>query len=309
MTNVLVLGAGGMLGTMVSEVLGEEPGLEVTTAARGLSGRATGGSPDVSFDALDDPLADLLDSHSFDWIVNAIGVTKPRIDVNDPASIENAIAINGLFPHRLAAASATRGQRVIQIETDGVFSGIRGPYYESSPHDPVDIYGKTKSLGEATAGNVVHLRCSIVGVEAMPSISLLGWALSAPRGARLPGYTNHRWNGVTTLHFAKLCAAVIAGAEVPSAQHVVPADSVTKAQLLVLALASFGRNDITITTEAAPKPIDRTLATVHRETNDRLWKLAGYDRPPTIREMVSELAARVGDHRPRHRNATRRRVP
>ena len=296
MTNVLVLGGGGMLGATVSHVLSRQLQLKVTAAARAPRPAVDDSPSLVAFDALRDSLDELLDRDSFEWIVNAVGVLKPRIDVYDPASIQNAIAVNAVFPHRLATAAASRTQRVIQIETDGVFSGSRGPYDESSPHDATDIYGKTKSLGETPAPNVVHLRCSIVGVKRPPALSLLGWALSAPTGARLPGYTNHRWNGITTLQFARLCGAIIGGADVPAPQHVVPADTVSKADLLGYAVAAFGRTDLKVGAEPGPEPVDRTLATIHREANERLWTLAGYDRPPTIREMVSELAAVAGEH-------------
>ena len=203
MTKVLVLGAGGMLGNMVARVLGARPDLDVETVVRGDRPTATGNRPELRFDVLHDPIGPLLDSDSYEWIVNAIGITKPHIDPSIARSIEHAVAVNALFPFRLAAATAERGQRVIQIATDGVFSGVRGPYDEAAPHDALDVYGKSKSLGEAPAQNVVHLRCSIIGPEHPPAASLLQWTLSAPPGAHLRGYTGQRWNGITTFHFAE----------------------------------------------------------------------------------------------------------
>ena len=74
----------------------------------------------------------------------------------------------------------------------------------------------------------------------MPPRSLLGWLLASSPGASVRGFTDQRWNGITTLHFARLCAAVIDGVEVAQPQHVVPGDTVTKAELLELAAAAFG---------------------------------------------------------------------
>ena len=73
------------------------------------------------------------------------GLTSKRADVDerDPAAVETAITVNALFPHRLAAEAVRRGQRVIQIATDGVYAGASGPYDEAAPHDPHDVYGKT----------------------------------------------------------------------------------------------------------------------------------------------------------------------
>ena len=290
-TKVLILGAHGMLGSMLARVLGGHPELEVSTTARGDIPTAPGAVRRRRFDARHDPLGSLLDFDAYEWIVNAIGVLKARIDDGDAASIEEAIAINALFPHRLAAEAARRNQRVIQIATDGVYAGANGPHDETAEHDPHDVYGKTKSLGEVPAENVWHLRCSIVGPELGPPSSLLGWILAAEPGAELTGYAGHRWNGITTLHFAKLCAALVGGVEVPCAQHIVPADTVSKAELLELALAAFGRSNVSVRSIPGPgAPVDRTLATRHPQANESLWRACGYDHPPTIEAMVRELA-------------------
>jgi hypothetical protein len=36
--------------------------------------------------------------------------------------------------------------------------------------------------------------------------------------------------------------------------------------------------------------IDRTLLTNNEELNQRIWKAAGYNEPPTIEHMVEELS-------------------
>jgi hypothetical protein len=72
--------------------------------------------------------------------------------------------------------------------------------------------------------------------------------------------------------------------------HVVPRDSVSKAELLQLILKAFGRDDVTVAPEAAPVAIDRTLRTTYPELNRYLWSAAGYPVAPTIEEMVGELA-------------------
>lgn len=294
MAKVLILGAHGMLGSMVARVLGRRADIEVTTTAR----TGAPGPRHHRFDARHDAVDALVEGDAYDWIVNAIGVLSAHVDERVASSIENAIAVNALFPHRLAAHAARRGQRVIQIATDGVYSGTDGPYDETAQHDPTDVYGKTKSLGEVPAENVWHLRCSIVGPELGKPSSLLGWALGTAPGGELTGYTGHRWNGITTLHFAKLCAALIAGADIPNLQHVVPGDNVSKAELLELALAAFGRTDVTVRRVPGPgAPVDRTLTTREPAANQRLWRAAGYEEPPTVGAMLNELAAVAGGPR------------
>ncbi len=203
--------------------------------------------------------------------------------------------MNAVFPHRLAQAAATCGASVLQIATDCVFSGRAGGYLESSPHDALDVYGKTKSLGEVVGRHVHHLRTSIVGPERGPSrASLLEWFLHHPLASAVQGFTTHRWNGVTTLHFARICdAAIRTGIKLPNCHHLVPADAVSKHEMLVLFARAFNRLDLTIEARPTSPLIDRTLRTRDVELGRELWRAAGYPEPPTVAEMIDELAATV----------------
>jgi dTDP-4-dehydrorhamnose reductase len=136
------------------------------------------------------------------------------------------------------------------------------------------------------------MRCSIVGPEpAGRSVSLLEWFLSQPRHSKVAGYSDHYWNGVTTLALAKVIEGIVLydqDLDLPSLHHLVPSGAVSKASLLGLFKEHFGHE-----AEIEPRAtsgIDRTLGTSQRELNNRLWALAGYDVPPTIEEMVAELA-------------------
>ncbi len=72
--------------------------------------------------------------------------------------------------------------------------------------------------------------------------------------------------------------------------HVVPADVVTKAELLALLARAHGRDDLEIVPGPSPAPADRSLTTRDPERNAALWRAAGYDEPPTVEAMVTELA-------------------
>jgi dTDP-4-dehydrorhamnose reductase len=283
-TCVLLLGVSGMLGGMVARVLEADPEVELVGTARdpGLPARF----PIERFDALRDDPTTLLQAVEPDWVVNAIGLTKPRVDSED-----HAVAVNARFPAALAEAAEAAGARVVQIATDGVFSGRSGGYREDAPHDALDAYGRSKSLGEVVG--ITHLRCSIVGPDG-GSGSLMEWLLSQPRGATVPGYSDHVWNGVTTPAFGRICAGIVReGLELPSPLHVVPADSVTKADLLALIARACGRDDLIVEPQPSGEPVDRTLATLHPEANAALWRAAGYGEPPTIAAMVEELGRRM----------------
>ena len=291
-TRVLVLGGSGMLGSMVVSVLARDERLRVTATVRSDAAIGTWSTrlDGVDWARFDGDNVDIVDG--YDWIVNAVGVIKPLIHEDDPAEVENAIRINALLPHRLAEEAGRSDAKILQIATDCVYSGSKGAYAEDDPHDALDVYGKTKSLGEVCSPNAYHLRSSIVGPETGQARSLLEWFRGQPRDATLNGFVNHRWNGVTTLHFARVCLGVVVGAATPpAAQHLVPTGMVTKYELLRYFADEFERSDVSITPVDAATVIDRTLTTKDQDANRALWAAAGYDRPPTVPEMIAELAA------------------
>ena len=295
---VVVLGASGMLGSMVLDYLAQDSSLELVATARSqdlLQKLQMAYPKGVEYRLLDTEkctvreLAELLGKAG--WAINAIGVIKPYIHDDDAAEVKRAVMINALYPHLLAQAAEQTGCRVLQIATDCVYSGIKGRYVEKDSHDPLDAYGKTKSLGEVYSPNVYHLRCSIIGPEPKGHVSLLDWFLGQPRGAGVGGYTNHQWNGVTTLHFAKLCQGIIKQEmKLLHVQHIIPTGVVSKAELLQCFAREYQRQDITITPTEAKTVIDRTLATVDDSLNRRLWAAAGYADPPSVPQMVAEMA-------------------
>src|SRR5262245_22702806 len=299
-TNVMVLGGSGMLGAMLVDVLQDSPDIHVTATARegpqlDAMRRIYSDLTWRTFDALRCWELDAAQiAAGYDFIVNAIGITKPFIHDDNPLEISRALQVNSQFPDWLGRLEVP----ILQIATDCVYSGASGGYIEQSPHDALDVYGKTKSLGESYWPAMHHLRCSIIGPEVQTRKFLLEWFLQQPRAAEVSGFANHNWNGVTTLHFARICAGVIQQrADLSHLQHVLPAAPVTKYRLLQLFGAEFGRPDIKVNPTEAGYKIDRTLATCKPETNAMLWRSAGYAGPPTIEQMVAELAA----YKPRFR--------
>lgn len=281
---VAIFGSTGMLGSMIYRYFSKQRGYELVRIDRHQYDAELGGV---------DALVHLLDGCQY--AVNCIGVIKPCINEQDRRSIERAIRVNATFPHALAEAAECVGCRVIQIATDCVFSGKDGWYYEDNPHDPIDIYGKTKSLGEVQSPAVRYLRCSIIGPELKSHRSLLGWFLSQSQNATVSGYMNHIWNGITTLTFARLCNGIMSNRSVfpslPSVQHVVPVDAISKARLLCCMAKYYQRSDIKISHMDSEKSINRALLTKNEDVNTALWKAAGYHDVLAIEEMIEELAA------------------
>lgn len=225
-----------------------------------------------------------------DYIINCIGIIKSEIDESSPESVKRAKRINTEFSVELAKFAEKKGLRVIQIATDCVFSGRSGDYVESSPHDPTDVYGKTKSAGESDSKNVQHLRVSIIGPENRGFTSLYEWVNRQPQNAEITGFVNHKWNGIPAKHFGRIARAIIENnLWVAGVQHILPRDSVTKAELVQLIADQLGRHDIRLKLGNGPDSIDRTLSSEHKQYNRLVWFHAGYPDVPTIARLVREI--------------------
>lgn len=291
MSKVVILGATGMLGTAVAKVFSGFDGEVIGTKRAGAVGIEIPGLKYVNFDAATDNLASLpLELTSDDYIVNCIGIIKPYIKDDNEAQRKTALLINGILPHKLAELSAQTGVKVIQIATDCVYSGLKGDYLESDLHDALDVYGKTKSLGEVPDEHLMHLRVSIIGPEYGRSTSLLEWVRNQPLNAEIGGFTDHLWNGVPTKHFGKLARGIIeANLFTPGVQHIIPADQIDKFTLVSKIAETFGRTDIVIKAKPSGNVINRTLQTANPEFNAKLWASAGYSVLPTVEQLVSEI--------------------
>lgn len=293
---VAILGANGMLGSMIVRVLSRDENFRlIGTVREKIEAKLLAKKyPKVKIRVLDLDGAGVREIkqaiYDADWVINCIGILKPYISEDDPFKIERAIRINALYPHHLATAAGEIEAKIIQIETDCSFSGTKGNYTETDSHDPLDVYGKTKSLGETYNKNVYHLRCSIIGPEPKAHVSLLDWFLYQPKNSQINGFTNHLWNGVTTLHFARAVSGIIKkNLKLPRMQHFLPADKLSKAELLKHAKKAFHREDLKIKPIKAKVVSDRTLATIDQKTNQKIWQAAGYKKVPTIGQMLEEL--------------------
>ena len=262
--NILVLGAAGMLGSMVYSYLKADRGLKVIGTSKIRQKDL------IYFDVYEGFGNFGIDLKDVDYVINCIGITKPYCHDENIIEVKNAIMVNSLFPYTLAELASNKGFKVIQIATDGVYSGAQGGYTEDSPHDPVDAYGKTKSLGEVSSGPFLNIRCSIIGPEIHSKVFLLEWFLKQPKNIAINGFFNHLWNGVTTLQFAELTREIILQGKFDTliseshAHHFVPNDIVSKYKLLCLFNKIFDKEITVKEHKGGEKGIDRTLGSSYK---------------------------------------------
>ncbi len=288
MNRILVLGKDGMLGTMVSKYFTSLNEYEVYLTSR--RDDLTVFNDNVrKFDVSKDPLEILINEVNPDFLINCIGIIKPEINEDNKESIEKAININTYFPLKISQLAKNKNFKYIQIGTDCVFSGGVGDYLEDASQDANDIYGKTKIGGETEHADKYILRGSIVGPESGDGKSLLNWFLSQSSN-KVNGFSDHMWNGITTLNFAKIVDGMIKNNNFNfHTQHVVPKDEVSKYDLLIYFKKYFDV-DVIIEKSNSSNSVNRSLKTNNQDENIKLWKDAGYSSVPSIEENIKELS-------------------
>jgi len=212
-------------------------------------------------------------------VVNAAGIVKQRAESEDAiASIE----VNALMPHRLALACRAAGARLVHLSTDCVFSGSRGGYREEDPPDPVDLYGRSKLLGEVSGEGALTLRTSMIGLGLYRKTSLVDWFLA--QSGRVAGYRNAVFSGLTTRELVRVIGRLLENHPQASGLYHLSAAPISKLELLLKL-----RERLALKLEIAPvdEPrIDRSLDAT------RFRRVFGY-AAPSWDEMLDELAGQI----------------
>jgi dTDP-4-dehydrorhamnose reductase len=291
MAKVAIFGSTGMLGSALVAFLNHS-GHEITEVnRRGVSFSPNSHIAKFQINA-ETTVHSLVEFKNFDIVINAMGIVSQLIIGKEVQMAHDCNLVNNIFPGVLNEFSKEASVNVLQIGTDCVFDAKKGNYSEYAKFKATDLYSASKIAGEIVSSNTQILRTSIVGREVHSNNSLMNWVLSQPLGANIKGFNNHYWNGVTTLHFAKLVDGIIKSKNFGKGiQHVIPTNIVSKFELVSAIASAFNREDIEINSTISPNPTDRSLATVFPEMNQKLWLDAGYNTIPTVQEMIVEYAA------------------
>lgn len=282
---VLILGARGMLGHQLCRILSDR--MEVWgTIRENMNGFADepGFLPfnhcieNVEVQDLS-KIREILDTLMPDAVVNGVGITKQRDEAKQAIP---SIQINALFPHQLANLCFERNIRLIHLSTDCVFSGLRGNYSEIDIPDPVDLYGRTKLLGEINRPDCLTLRTSIIGWQLNTFSSLLSW-FALQRGKRIKGYQKAIYTGFSTSVMAHLIGDILLTRPDLSGLYQVASESISKFSLLLKLRDMLGWNDIVIDADDQFF-CDRSLSA------KRFHTVTGW-QPPTWETMLQGLAA------------------
>jgi dTDP-4-dehydrorhamnose reductase len=239
---VLVLGITGMLGNAVFRLFSQSTGFETHGTVRSTAGLrhfddALRPHIHAGIDVeQNDHLVTLFSRVRPDVVINCIGLVKQLAEADDPLA---ALPINALLPHRVARLAALAGARLVHISTDCVFTGRQGKYRETDAPDALDLYGRSKLLGEVDEPHAVTLRTSIIGHELASAHSLVGWFLA--QEGRVRGFTRAVFSGLPTVELAKVIRDhVLSRPDLRGLWHV-SSDPIPKNDLLQLLKTAYGK--------------------------------------------------------------------
>jgi dTDP-4-dehydrorhamnose reductase len=166
------------------------------------------------------------------------------------------------------------------VSTDCVFSGNQGGYVESDISDAVDVYGRSKFLGEVYSPNSITLRTSIIGHELRSANGLICWFLKQEN--QIKGFSRAIFSGLPTCELARVISEfVIPNPDLMGLYHVA-AEPISKYDLLMLVNQEYGKGIEIVKDENLV--IDRSL------NADRFKLHAGYE-VPTWPQLIAEMHA------------------
>jgi dTDP-4-dehydrorhamnose reductase len=224
---ILVLGAGGMAGSMIYNYLDSLDKYNMNCTSRAPIDNIFSIQIDIEKDMK--VLERKIMESSPDTIINCIGILVKESEIN-PAK---TIYTNSLFPHLLESITKDMPTKIIHLSTDCIFKGdITGKYSEDDLPTETNWYGRSKALGELKNGKDLTLRMSIIGPQLKNGTSLFHW-IATTKEKILQGFDKVYWNGITTLELAKQIDRIL-DTNLTGIYHLVPEFCIPKGDLVRL---------------------------------------------------------------------------
>jgi len=198
-------------------------------------------------------LSTIIPDNSF--VINCIGITNKRPSITR----QEMFNINGVFPHILERICVSKKSILFHPTTDCVYKGIENVFHdEETAINCDDDYGISKYVGENMKNSCV-IRTSIIGNEIVRKTGLLEWVRKT---THINGYTNHFWNGITCLEYAKMIEHLIVTKTYWfGIRHVYSPQVISKYELVKLITECYNLENI-ITETSCSIPVYRQLDSI-----------------------------------------------
>jgi dTDP-4-dehydrorhamnose reductase len=277
---ILILGASGLLGGACFQKFNEQASLNVVGTFRSLPNQDKLKQAPENYYLLTDVLnvellRRLFDNIEPDVVINCISLNKTTLNQGNPIDI---IPLYSLLPHILANMCSHFSARLIQISSDGVFSGDRGEYSEDDRPDATDIYGRSKLLGEVVAQNCITLRTSMIGHGVKPHNGLVNWFLAQNESCK--GYPHVIFSGFPVLELAQIIRDfVLTQPELTGIYHIA-SDPISKYELLLLIAEVYG-SSVSLLKDSSIK--------INRSLNAKRFRLGTGYIPPGWPHLINTM--------------------
>ena len=267
---ILILGSTGLIGHQIHNLLSDESLFEIF---------------DISYRNKLHPDTLLVNSINESELKDAIKKIKPNFVINCIGTLikesalnpELAILTNAILPHRLKNICDSIQAKLIHMSTDCVFSGSnKKPYEENDIKDGLDVYAKTKSLGEIIEDKHLTIRTSVIGPELKKDgEQLFNWFMSEK--GEIEGFSDAIWSGVTSLELARGVKWMIEN-DVNGLYQLTNGIPISKNEILQL-FKKYTKKDITITPILGIN-IDKSFIDTRKIIDYKI---------PSYEEMISEM--------------------
>ncbi len=180
---VLITGANGMLGQELVALMSRVPRYDVLATGRDEGPRFSGAS--CGYLPLDVTDPEAVRRAFLDFTPGVVINCAARTHVDGCEDDRDTCwKVNAVAVEHLARQCHGLGARLIQVSTDFVFDGEKGPYRETDRPRPVNFYGKAKLAGENAARDAgidkwAIARTNVVygAGEAMPRSNFVLWVI------------------------------------------------------------------------------------------------------------------------------------
>ena len=266
MARLLITGAAGMLGTALVSHLAAHHHITATDRTRGYAPLG-----------VDWRLLDLDDRPGITKLVRA---TDPDVLIHTAAVVDvdgcerdpdRATRVHVDATATIADAATSVGASLLYISTDSVFDGEKAqPYTEDDAPHPLNMYARTKLLGEQAALSIASgtvLRTNIFGWSRAERQSFAEWVLRGLVDGRPLGmFADVRFTPIHVSHLASLIEQVIAR-QLSGLYHAGGGTALSKLDFALAMSGAFGLSTSNVgvrqlsdATLSAPRPRNTSLS-------------------------------------------------
>ena len=218
-----------------------------------------------------------IDIRKMDSVTRCVDKFNPDLIINCAANVnldflENnpdlAFSINSEGAKNVALVAKKKCIKLVHISTDGVFDGAKGMYSENDSPNPINVYGKSKLLGEKliqeNLEDHIIIRTNFYGIN-QKNTGLLNWIIQRlSDGERIIGFDNIIFNPLHVSDLSKLILE-IAQSDYRGVLHLASNDVLSKFEFAVKVADIFHLNKNLIT-KGTSNDID-LIATRPRNTS------------------------------------------